>query len=100
MHKNDHFGQFFAYFSTSRIKFENPLGDAITITINSMSLKFDVYLLRFVLFIRVAIDFCSSSPSIMGPSVKFSISTFYGTLGCPFGAMRDPGGVLGGPSKP
>ena len=63
------FGQFFAYFSVSRINFENPFGEAIIITINSISLQIGAYLEICVLFRRVAIDFCSSSPSIMGPSV-------------------------------
>ena len=63
------FGQFFAYISAFRIKSENPLGDAISIIMNSMSLKFGAYLVIPVLFRRVAIDFGSSSPSIMGPSV-------------------------------
>ena len=67
------FGQFFAYFSAPRIKYENPLGDAISITINSMSLEFDADLAITVPFRRVAIDFCSSSPSNMGPSVKLPI---------------------------
>ena len=68
------FGQFFSYFSAPRIKYENPLGDAISITINSMSLKFDADLVITVPFRRVAIDFCSSSPSNMGPSVETKIS--------------------------
>ena len=62
------------YFSASRIKSKNPFGDAITITINCISLKFGAYLVICVLFRRVAIDFCSSSPSIMGPSVVIAVT--------------------------
>ena len=68
------FGQFFEYFSAPRIQSGNPLGDAISITINSMSLKFGAYLVITVSFRRVAIDFWSSSPSIMGPSVQSAFS--------------------------
>ena len=63
------------FFAAFRIKLVNPLGDAISIFIYSMSLKFGAYLVIPVLYRQVAIDFCSSSPSIMGPSVH-SISVF------------------------
>ena len=39
----------------------------------SMTLKFGADLVICALFRRVAIDFCSSSPSIMGSSVGYSI---------------------------
>ena len=74
------FGQFFEYFSAPRIKSGNPLGDVISITINSMSLKFGASRVIPVLLRRVAIDFSSSSPSIMGPSVFILLLSLKGAV--------------------
>ena len=67
------FGQFFfAYFLAFRIKLENPLDGTVSIIINSMLLIFSAYPVIPVLFRPVAINFCSSSPSIMGTHTKIA----------------------------